>query len=237
MLKLKDLTVKIGKKEILHRINFYFQKGKVYAVMGQNGSGKSTLAMSIMGHPSYHLTRGAKILFNNKNIARLRPEKRAKLGIFLSFQTPLSLAGVNIFQLLRYALEKKESPVKIKTALERLAKDLDIDNQLLQRSINEGFSGGEKKKMEVIQAMMLNPKLIIFDEIDTGVDVDALKAIAHSLKKLNKIGKTIILITHYNRILKHLRPNKILVMKNGRLVKVGDQKLADKIEEKGYDNI
>ncbi|MBI2625354.1 MAG: Fe-S cluster assembly ATPase SufC [Candidatus Nealsonbacteria bacterium] len=237
MLILKNLSAKINNKDILRDISFTFEEGKVYALMGPNGSGKSTLAFSVMGHPSYSFPEKSKIIFDGKNITRLKPERRAKLGIFLSFQSPLALSGVNVFQLLRYASQKKIDPLSLKEKLEDYSRKLKVAKELLERPLNEGFSGGERKKMEILQAAILNPRLAFFDEIDTGVDVDALKTIALFLNDLKKGGKTFVLITHYNRILKHIKPDAVLVMKEGRLVRVGDGKLVDKIEKEGYEKI
>ncbi|MBI4009422.1 Fe-S cluster assembly ATPase SufC [Candidatus Roizmanbacteria bacterium] len=235
MLKIKNLTVKIGKKVILEDINYHFGKNKVYAVMGPNGSGKSTLAFAIAGHPSYKL-EGGSLKLDGKEISELSADKRAKLGIFLSFQSPLSLSGVTVFQLLRLALSKKKDPLAVKKEMDVVARKLGIKKELLERSLNEGASGGEKKKLEMLQAAVLDPKLLIFDEIDTGVDVDALRTIAKFINE-NKKGKTYILITHYNRILHYIKPDKVLILINGELVKVGSAKLAEEIERKGYENI
>ncbi len=231
---LSKLTVDINGKKILRDISFDFEKGKTYAVMGPNGSGKSTLAYAMMGHPLYSLSKISRIVFDKKRIDNLIPEKRSQLGMFLSFQAPLSLSGVTVFQLLRLALSGKEDPLKIKETLEKYAKELKINDELLYRSLNDGASGGEKKKLEVLQAAVLNPRFLIFDEVDTGVDIDALRIIAKFINS-HKKGKTYIVITHYNRILKYLRPDKVLVMIGGRLVKTGDYRLAHSIEKKGYE--
>lgn len=236
MLQLRKLTVSIGKKKILTSIDFSFEKNKIYAVMGPNGSGKSTLAYTIMGHPAYAVGKSSKILMEKKDVTDMSPDKRAEMGIFLSFQQPLSLAGVRVSELLHLALTGKKDPLKIRQQTQTYARELDIKPELLERSLNEGASGGEKKKMEVLQAAVLDKKLLIFDEVDTGVDVDALKTISHFLKKHRK-GKTYIVITHYNRILRYLKPDKILILKNGKLAAVGDHRLADRIEKKGYESI
>lgn len=235
MLQLKKLRVRIGKIDILNDFNFNFEKGKVYAIMGPNGSGKSTLAFAIAGHPSYKLDVGS-LRFEGKEISELSADKRAKLGIFLSFQTPMSLAGVNVFQVLRIALAKQKDPLVLKKKIEMLAKKLGIKKELIERSLNEGASGGEKKKLEMLQAAILDPKLLIFDEIDTGVDVDALRTIAKFMNE-NKDGKTYILITHYNRIFHYIRPDKVLILINGKLMKVGSAKLAEEIEKHGYEKM
>lgn len=235
MLQLQNLTVKVDKKTILNKINYRFSKGKIYAIMGPNGSGKSTLAFTIAGHPGYKIEDG-RLKMENRDITELSPDKRAKLGIFLSFQSPLSLSGVTVFQLLRLAMQKRKDPLKIKKEIEQVARKLKIKQELLERSLNQGASGGEKKKLELLQAAILNPKLLIFDEIDTGVDIDALKTIAEYMHN-NKNGKTYLLITHYNRILHYLKPDKVLVLMAGKLVKEGNSKLAEEIERVGYKKI
>lgn len=236
MLTLKNLTVKVGQKEILHNLNFNFQKGKIYALMGPNGSGKSTLAWSIIGSPNYTLDKKSRILFEGKDITNLKTEKRAKKGIFLSFQNPPSLTGVNIYQLLSYALPKKVNLLKIKKRIETIAKKITLNEDILERAFYPGLSGGEKKKVEVLQAIILNPRFAIFDEIDTGLDIDAVKRISEVLREYKK-NKTFLLITHYSRILKYLQPDYVLVMKEGKIVKSGGKDLAEKIEKEGYQNL
>ena len=231
---LNNVTVSVCKKNILNGINFAFEKGKTYAIMGPNGSGKSTLAYAIMGHPSYRLHRSSRILLDKKRIDGFSPDKRSQLGIFLSFQSPLSLSGVTVFQMLRLALSGKVDPLEVKENLEKYARQLKIHNELLYRSLNEGASGGEKKKLEVLQAAVMDPSYVIFDEVDTGVDVDALKIISRFINT-NKKNKTHIIITHYNRILKYLKPDYVLVMIGGKLVRVGNFRLAQEIEKKGYE--
>ncbi|OGK13202.1 Fe-S cluster assembly ATPase SufC [Candidatus Roizmanbacteria bacterium RIFCSPLOWO2_01_FULL_38_12] len=238
MLKLKNLSVSIENKKILKDIDFEFKKGKIYAVMGPNGSGKSTLAYAIMGHPAYKLvTRNSQLItqisFKNEDITDLEANERAEKGIFLSFQSPLALSGVTVYQLLQLAMNGKKDPLTIRREAQKYAKELGISEELLNRPLNEGASGGERKKMEVLQAAVLDKKFLIFDEVDTGVDVDALKKIAGFLKK-HQENRTYVLITHYNRILHHLQPDYVLIMMDGKIVKVGDASLAKKIEEKGY---
>jgi len=234
MLELKNLSVKIDDKEILHNLNFRFEVGKLYAIMGPNGSGKSTLAFVILGHPRFVLSKKSKIIFNGKDITDLRPEERAKRGIFLSFQTPPSLSGVNIFQLLNFAFPKV-NPSILREKVRKVAEKIGVGNEILERSFALGLSGGEKKKVEALQAVVFDPKLLILDEIDTGLDVDALKRITRILHE-NKKGKTFILITHYARVLKYLRPDYVVVLKDGRISNVGDETLAEKIEKEGYKN-
>lgn len=237
MLSIQNLSVSIEDKEILNNFSFAFQPGKTYALMGPNGSGKSTLASAIMGHPKYVLSRSSKILIGKKNLKNLTPDKRAQLGVFLSFQTPMELAGVTVFELLRLALEKKIAPVALHKLVAEYAKELHIKDELLKRSLNAGFSGGEKKKLEALQAVLLSPRFALFDEIDTGVDVDALKTITKFLAKHLPKETTLVFITHSTRLLKAIAPDEVLVLKSGELVKTGKADLAKRIEEKGFESI
>ena len=234
MLELKNLTVSVADRIIIKNLNLNLKKNKVYVLMGPNGSGKSTLALTLMAHPLYQIKSG-KILFEKKDISDLSPDKRADNGIFLSFQSPLSLSGVSMFSLLRTAIAGKCDPLALREKIEKTAKLLRIKKELLERSFNEGTSGGEKKKLELLQAAILNPKFLMFDEIDTGVDIDALRTIAQFMEK-NRKGKTYLLITHYNRILKYVKPDEVLVMMEGKIVKQGNYKLAEEIERNGYNN-
>ena len=231
MLSLKNLKVSIAEKTIIENLSLNLEKNKVYVLMGPNGSGKSTLALTLMGHPIYKVKSG-KIIFNGINITNFESDKKANSGIFLSFQSPLALTGVNIFSLLRAAIAGKKDPLILREEIEKTAKLLKIKKELLDRPYNEGTSGGEKKKLELLQVAVLNPKFIIFDEIDTGVDVDALKTIAQFMEK-NKNGRTYLIITHYNRILKYVKPDEVLVMVDGKIVKKGNYKLAEEIEKTG----
>lgn len=244
MLTLTDLSVSIEDKKILDSISFSFQKGKTYALMGPNGSGKSTLASAIMGHPNIKYSRASKIFIGGKparptggNLKTLSPDKRSALGIFLSFQTPLEIPGVTVFDLLRIALEKKLDPVTLHKQVKEYAKELKIKDELLKRSLNEGFSGGEKKKLEALQAVMIQPQFALFDEIDTGVDVDALKTISRFLKKHLPKEATLVFITHSTRLLKYVSPDEVLVIKDGRLVKSGTTALAKQIEQSGFESL
>lgn len=236
MIKLTNLSVSIGEKQILKNINFEFEPGKIYAVMGPNGSGKSTLAYSIMGHPIYENDSNTKIEMNGEDISEMEANERAEKGIFLSFQSPLSLSGVKVQQLLRIALNGKKDPVQIYKQVKEVASELKISENLLTRSLNDGASGGEKKKMEVLQAVVLDKNFLIFDEVDTGVDVDALRTISEYLEN-HREGRTYVVITHYNRILKYLKPDKVLVIAGGELKKVGGPELAEEIEANGYESV
>lgn len=234
MLKLNNISAKAADKEVLHNFSYEFEKGKIYAIMGPNGSGKSTLASSIMGSPTFEVT--GEILLSGENITELEPNKRAEAGIFLSFQSPLALSGVRVYQLLLLAMSGKLDALSIRRKAQEVAKKLHISEELLGRSLNEGASGGERKKMEVLQAAVLDKPVQIFDEVDTGVDVDALKRISEFLYE-NKADKTYIVITHYNRILHYLKPDVVLVIMKGNLVKTGGPELAEKIEKEGYDKL
>ncbi|MDA1316660.1 MAG: Fe-S cluster assembly ATPase SufC [bacterium] len=241
MLKLTNLIVSIDDKTILNGINFTFEKGKTYAIMGPNGSGKSTLAYALMGHPAYQILNPkseirSSIELNGQDITEMEPNERAQEGMFLSFQTPLSLSGVKVYQLLQLAMNGKKDPLQIRKEAQAYAKELGISEELLNRPLNEGASGGERKKMEVLQAAVLEKQLLIFDEVDTGVDVDALKSISTFLTKYKR-DKTYIVITHYNRILHYLKPDQVLVMINGNISKIGGPELAKQIEDEGYESI
>lgn len=236
MLIIKNLTASVGDKTILSGIDLTFEPGKVYALLGPNGSGKSTLASVIMGHPNFTVSEASEMRFEGEDIVALSADKRAKLGIFLSFQSPLPLPGVSIYQLMRHAFENKVDALTSRKKIQAFAKELNIKDELLVRSLNDDFSGGEKKKMEVLQMAMLEPKLAIFDEIDTGVDVDALKTIAEFLKKYRKPEQTFVFITHSTSLLKALQPDATIVLKDGRIEKHGDGAMAiDIIETEGFE--
>ena len=237
MLSLKNLTISVEGKTIIKDLSFEFEKGKTYAIMGPNGSGKSTLAYSIMGHPAYKLSEKSSMKLNGLEISEMDPNERAQEGLFLSFQSPLSLSGVKVYQLLQLAMNGKKDPLQIRQEAKKYATELGISEELLNRPLNVGASGGERKKMEVLQAIMLDPKLIFFDEIDTGVDIDAMKTIANFLKTMMRPDRTFIVITHYNRILKYLKPDEVLVVIDGKIVKKGDENLATEIEKNGYENL
>lgn len=235
MLTIKDFSVSVDGKKILKDLNYTFSSGKTYAIMGPNGSGKSTLAYALMGHSQYKLSQQSKILLNKQILQELKTDQRARrAGLFMSFQTPISLSGVNIFQLLRYAMGEDVDVLKLKKKLQAKAKKLNIEPSLLERSLNEGFSGGERKKMEILQALIIKPNFLIFDEIDTGVDIDAIKIISQAIKSLKNKKRTIILITHHNRILKSTRPDEVIILRGGKIVETGDYRLAERIEKRGY---
>ncbi len=240
MIEIKNLHVDFKGKEILKGINMKLEKGKVHALMGPNGSGKSTLAHVLMGDQKFNVDSG-EILLNGKNITKLSVDERSKLGIFLSFQNPVEIEGVKISSFFRQAYnslhEKKLSFLEFQELLEKKADELKIQREFLSRYLNRGFSGGEKKKSEILQLLVLNPKVAILDEVDSGTDVDALKEVANAINKIIKsTGMTLLIITHYNRILKYLKPDKVFVMINGKVIREEDGiDLANEIDKKGYE--
>jgi Fe-S cluster assembly ATP-binding protein len=238
MLNIKDLKVKVEGKKVLNGVNLEITENRIHALMGQNGSGKSTLSQTIMGNPIYKVASG-QIVFEGKNLLNDKPEERAKKGIFLSFQYPSEVPGVGVSSYLRLIYNnshnEKLSPVKFRALIEEKLKLLGIKEEMLHRSLNEGFSGGEKKKMEMLQMLIIEPKLAILDEVDSGLDVDALKTVAKAVNYLKDKNKmSVLVITHYARILKYLEPDFVHIMKEGQIVKSGDKNLAREIEEKGY---
>jgi len=243
MLKIKDLHVEIEEdnksKVILRELNLNVEKGNVHALMGPNGSGKSTLANVLMGNPKYKITKG-EILFEGKSILKLKANERARLGIFLSFQYPQEIEGVTIRNFLRTSYnslnEEKLSVMDFRNLIIKKSKLLSLDENFSDRYLNKGFSGGEKKKSEMLQLAILNPKLAILDETDSGLDIDALKAVADSVNALKKENPemTILIITHYKRILEFIKPDKLSIMLKGKIALEGDGKLVDELEEKGY---
>ncbi len=235
MLRFNRLTIKAGEKVIVRNLSYDFQLGKIYAIMGPNGSGKSTLALAAFGHPDYIIKEG-QIYFKNQKINRLSAEKRARLGMFLSFQNPPALTGISVFQLLRLAVAGQIEPLTLKNKIDRLANELKINHDLIVRPLNAGASGGERKKLELLQGLILGRPVMVFDEIDTGVDIDSLRHMAQAMKKYQP-GHTYILITHYNRILKFLKPDRVLVIKFGHLVQEGGWELAETVERQGYEKI
>lgn len=237
MLSIKNLSATIGGKRILDGISFDFKPGKTYAIMGPNGSGKSTLASVIMGRPDAVLVRGSQMSYRKKDLRRLSPDKRAALGIALSFQSPLALPGVTVSDLLRVAVEKRLDPISLHQKIHAYAAELRIKGDLLKRSLNDGFSGGERKKFEALQLAILEPSFAMFDEIDTGVDVDALKTITAFLKKRLPKDATRVFITHSMKLLRYVNPDEVLVIKDGCLVKTGKAALAKKIEKEGFETI
>ncbi|MFT5925441.1 MAG: Fe-S cluster assembly ATP-binding protein [Rubritalea sp.] len=242
MLKIKDLAATIEGKEILNGINLEVKAGEVHAIMGPNGSGKSTLANIIAGREEYEVT-GGEITLEGEDIAELDPEERAHRGIFLSFQYPVEIPGVSVTNFMKTAINetRKAQGKDDMTAKDMLkmirekSEMLEIDRKFLSRSLNEGFSGGEKKRNEIFQMAMLEPKLAILDETDSGLDIDALRIVANGVNKLRNKENATIVITHYQRLLEYIVPDFVHVLYNGRIVKSGGKELAVELEKRGYD--
>lgn len=253
MLSIKNLHASVGEKQILKGVDLAINPGEVHAVMGPNGSGKSTLAYAVMGHPSYSVTnsklRVTSLKLDGKDLLKLAPDERAKLGLFLAFQSPTSIPGVSVGKFLRHLYKQKQGKkgvekkidiqgvIALNKIFDEYSEKLHIKKELLSRSLNDNFSGGEKKKIETLQMLFLKPKYVLIDEIDTGLDVDSLKVVAESIAELKKEKAGILIITHYNRILHYIKPDYVHVMMAGKIVKSGTAKLAKEIEEKGYQQI
>lgn len=242
MLNIKDLQARVESKEILRGINLTVKPGEVHAIMGPNGSGKSTLASVLAGRETYEVT-GGSVEFNGVDLLDLAPEERAAEGLFLAFQYPIEIPGVTTINFLKTAINqirkyKGENPLDAAQFLKLMkekAKSVKIDDQLLRRSLNEGFSGGEKKRNEIFQMAMLEPKLAILDETDSGLDIDALRIVADGVNQLRDANRSFIVVTHYQRLLDYIVPDFVHVLYKGRIVKSGTKELALKLEEKGYD--
>ncbi|HEY7341408.1 MAG TPA: Fe-S cluster assembly ATPase SufC [Ktedonobacterales bacterium] len=254
-LEIRDLHARIDDKEILRGVNLTVRQGETHALMGPNGSGKSTLANVIMGHPRYEVTQG-EIYFNGINLLELSPDKRARLGIFLAFQYPSSVPGVSVGNFLRRALDAKREgydpnapevpsgeapkrkgmpPAEFRKLLNEKMKLLKVDNTFVNRYINEGFSGGEKKRAEILQMAMLAPRMAVLDETDSGLDIDALRIVAEGVNALRGPNMGVLLITHYQRLLNYIQPDIVHVMFKGRIIRTGGPELALELEQKGYE--
>ena len=244
MLKIEDLHVNVGDKKILQGINLEVKPGEVHAMMGPNGSGKSTLANVLSGRDGYEIVKG-KISYLKENLLELEPEVRACKGLFLAFQYPVEIPGVSGMNFLRttlnsikkYRKQKELDGVNFLKLLRKKAKILKIDEKLIKRSVNTGFSGGEKKRSEILQMSLLEPKLAILDETDSGLDIGALKIVANGVNKLKNKNRSFLIITHYQRLLNHIVPDKVHILSKGRIIKSGDKNLAIELEKKGYEGL
>jgi Fe-S cluster assembly ATP-binding protein len=241
---IKDLHAKVGDSEILKGLNLTIEQGKVHALMGPNGSGKSTLAYTLMGHPKYEVTSG-EVLFGGENVLEKSPDERSHMGLFLAFQYPVAIPGVTVANFLRTALnskrkaedpESKGIPIpEFRTLLKEKMDHLQIDHSFAGRYLNDGFSGGEKKRAEVLQMATLEPKIAILDETDSGLDIDALRDVAQGVEALRSPDFGVLVITHYQRILDYLNPDYVHILFDGRVVESAGPELAHKLEERGYD--
>ncbi len=242
MLEMKNLKMSLAGKRLLDDFSLTIKEGEVHAIMGPNGTGKSTLSKVLMGHPAYTLESG-EIFFNGESLLPLSTDERAKRGIFLAMQNPMSIEGVSNSEFLRTALSEKEGThigiFDFLQQMDQAIKDLNMDEKMLHRSINQGFSGGERKKNEILQMKLLKPSLIILDEIDSGLDVDSLKIVCENIQKYRiEYPKTsILLITHYPRILEYIKPDFVHMMMNGKIEKTGDLNFALEIEKNGYHGV
>jgi Fe-S cluster assembly ATP-binding protein len=241
LLEIRDLQVTAEGKEILRGINLTIDTGEVHAIMGPNGSGKSTLARALSGHPEYQVT-GGEVLYGGKDLLAMDPDERAREGVFMAFQYPVEIAGVNNAYFLKAALNAKRKhrgepeldAMEFMQLVREKSAVLDIDQAMLSRSVNEGFSGGEKKRNEIFQMALLEPTLAILDETDSGLDIDALKIVAHGVNAMRAPDRAIIVVTHYQRLLNYIVPDYVHVLSGGRIVKSGGKELALELEEKGY---
>jgi Fe-S cluster assembly ATP-binding protein len=240
-LEIRNLHVRIEEREILKGVDLSIDRGEVHALMGPNGSGKSTLANTLLGHPSYEVTDGS-IFFKGQDITEAEPHERAKAGLFLAFQYPVAIPGVSVANFLRMAINaQREEPIKIKEFGQRLGHAvelLDVDRSFTSRHLNDGFSGGEKKRAEILQMAMLAPDVAILDETDSGLDIDALRTVAEGVDKLHsEQGLGALIITHYQRILHYIKPQFVHIMLDGRIVLEGGVELVERLEREGYDEI
>jgi Fe-S cluster assembly ATP-binding protein len=242
VLEIRNLHATVEGKEILRGLTLKVNKGEVHAIMGPNGSGKSTLAKVLAGHPAYEVTAG-EVLYEGQNLLELEPDERARRGLFLAFQYPVEVPGVSNAQFLRLAYNEKRKhlgeeeldPLEFKDLLTERAKIVEMDAGLMSRSVNEGFSGGEKKRNEILQMAVLEPTLAVLDETDSGLDIDALRIVADGVNHLRTPDNAILLVTHYQRLLNYIVPDYVHVLYRGRIVRSGGKELALMLEEKGYD--
>jgi Fe-S cluster assembly ATP-binding protein len=239
-LEIKGLTVEIEGKQILNGLDLTVAKGEIHALMGPNGSGKSTLAYAVMGHPAYQITAG-QVLLKGTDVTEMAPEERAQAGLFLAMQYPTEIPGVSLTNFLRTAVNAtREEDLPVRQFMTQLREEmaaLEMDEKFLQRSVNEGFSGGEKKRFEILQLAMLKPEIAVLDETDSGLDVDALRIVAGGVNRMSGPDLGVLIITHYTRILKYITPDHVHVMLEGRIVQSGGPELADQLESGGYEHL
>src|SRR5499425_2075440 len=241
LLEIKDLRVRVEGKDILKGLDLSVNAGEIHAIMGPNGSGKSTLAKVLAGHPSYEVTEG-EVIYEGRNLLEIEPDERARLGVFMAFQYPIEIPGVSNANFLRLAYNEKAKsegrdeldPLEFDDLSREKLKVVEMDASFINRSVNEGFSGGEKKRNEILQMAVLEPKLAVLDETDSGLDIDALKIVADGVNRLRSPERSMVVITHYQRLLEYIVPDVVHVLANGRVVKSGGKELALELEAKGY---
>lgn len=244
LLKIENLNASIEKKQILTDFDLKINKNEIHVIMGPNGCGKSTLSKILAGHPAYEIQKG-EISFENQNLLEMSPENRSHEGLFLAFQYPIEIAGVTNYDFLRIAFNEKQKyfkekeldPLEFMQYLKNFLTILKMKPEFLNRNLNQGFSGGEKKKNEILQMFLLNPKLIILDEIDSGLDIDAIKIICESISKYKDINSSLLIITHYPTILKYFQPTHVHIMINGKIIKTGNIELIEQLEKEGYESL
>lgn len=242
ILKIENLEASIDNKQIIKKLNLEIKEGEIHVIMGPNGSGKSTFSKILAGHPSYQIQNG-NVLFFDKNLLKMLPEERSHQGLFLAFQYPIEIAGVTNYDFLRLAFNEKQkylkqnevTPLEFMSLTESVLKELKMSAEFLNRDLNQGFSGGEKKRNEILQMLLLKPKLVILDELDSGLDIDAIKIICENIVKNLPKNSSLIVITHYPRILTYLKPDYIHIMMEGKIVKTGNLELVTRLENEGYE--
>ncbi|HHH54862.1 MAG TPA: Fe-S cluster assembly ATPase SufC [Bacteroidetes bacterium] len=244
LLEIKDLHVNIGDKEIIKGLDLTINYGEVHAIMGPNGTGKSTLAAALVGKPDYEITKG-KVIYKGQDLTEMEPEERALMGIFLAFQYPVEIPGVSMINFMKTIIDARRkhqgleplSPADFLKLVKESGKLVGISDRMKGRAVNEGFSGGEKKKNEIFQMAMLKPELAILDELDSGLDIDSLRIVAEAINKLRSDKNSFLIITHYQRLLDYIEPDFVHIMNDGKIVKSGNKSLAIALEEKGYDGV
>jgi Fe-S cluster assembly ATP-binding protein len=244
ILEIKELEASIENKGIIKKLNLEIKENEIHIIMGPNGSGKSTLSKILSGHPSYFIEKG-QVTFLGKDLLGMSPEKRSQEGLFLAFQYPVEISGVTNYDFLRIAYNEKQKylkkpeldPLQFMELIQKLLEKLKIKNEFLNRNLNEGFSGGEKKKNEILQMLLLQPKLVILDEIDSGLDIDAIKIICENISQNKAKNSSLLVITHYPKILQYLKPTYVHIMIDGKIIKTGNLEIVEYLEKEGYQNL